>query len=282
MLGPDGFEQPIEVVRIAPALTRKAPRRRVADCSDSSAGRFSAFPEVGFYRQQEEMLDYGSNPGLLRQISSLTGGHFEPAPLTYFAQAAAICPLPGAFGRRCLVWLRSYACGAGCSQMARNFSAQRQVNHRFEMESLRKQVHHGHPADGVPFHQDLQISRQGCRIATDYRETRCADPQQFSAASRPIPARGGSTTMRSGAELTFFRYSPASALTTDTDSPKPATFHSKSRQAAAPRSTASTCRNRSVSGTVNNPTPAYKSKAVCPFAFTTVSSTSCSTRKRFT
>ena len=35
-----------------------------------------AFPEVGFYRQEDEMLEYGNNEQLLRQIATSTGGRF--------------------------------------------------------------------------------------------------------------------------------------------------------------------------------------------------------------
>jgi Ca-activated chloride channel family protein len=43
-----------------------------------------AFPEVGFYRQEEEMVQYGNNTGLLQQIAAATGGHFNPAPGNVF------------------------------------------------------------------------------------------------------------------------------------------------------------------------------------------------------
>ena len=36
------------------------------------------FPEVGLYRQESEMTDYGSNQALLRSISEATGGRFNP------------------------------------------------------------------------------------------------------------------------------------------------------------------------------------------------------------
>ena len=38
-----------------------------------------AFPEVGFYRQEDEMAEYGSNTELLRQIAAATGGRYNPA-----------------------------------------------------------------------------------------------------------------------------------------------------------------------------------------------------------
>jgi hypothetical protein len=36
------------------------------------------FPEVGLYRQESEMTDYGSNQALLKSISEATGGRFNP------------------------------------------------------------------------------------------------------------------------------------------------------------------------------------------------------------
>jgi hypothetical protein len=51
-----------------------------------------AFPEIGFYRQQQEMLDYGSDPSLLRQISNLTGGRFNPAPEDVFRSNGRYIP----------------------------------------------------------------------------------------------------------------------------------------------------------------------------------------------
>ena len=43
-----------------------------------------AFPEVGFYRQEEEMMEYGNNEQLLRQIAAATGGRFNPSPRAVF------------------------------------------------------------------------------------------------------------------------------------------------------------------------------------------------------
>src|SRR5205814_9290570 len=39
-----------------------------------------AFPEVGFYRQEDEMQEYGNNQQLLRQIAASTGGRYNPRP----------------------------------------------------------------------------------------------------------------------------------------------------------------------------------------------------------
>jgi hypothetical protein len=37
------------------------------------------FPEVGLYRQESELSDYGSNRALLKSIAQSTGGRFNPA-----------------------------------------------------------------------------------------------------------------------------------------------------------------------------------------------------------
>jgi hypothetical protein len=43
-----------------------------------------AFPEVGLYRPEVELTEYGSNPELLKQVSEFTGGRFEPQPKAVF------------------------------------------------------------------------------------------------------------------------------------------------------------------------------------------------------
>jgi hypothetical protein len=52
---------------------------RVRPVADSRA-----FPEVGFYRQEDEMTEYGNNVTLLRQIAAATGGHYNPSPRQVF------------------------------------------------------------------------------------------------------------------------------------------------------------------------------------------------------
>jgi hypothetical protein len=42
------------------------------------------FPETGFYRQNQESNDYGTNEPLLKQIAALTGGHFNPSAKDVF------------------------------------------------------------------------------------------------------------------------------------------------------------------------------------------------------
>jgi hypothetical protein len=39
---------------------------------------------VGFYRQEEEMTEYGNNVDLLRQVAASTGGRFNPTARQLF------------------------------------------------------------------------------------------------------------------------------------------------------------------------------------------------------
>ncbi|MBK9166470.1 MAG: VWA domain-containing protein [Bryobacterales bacterium] len=51
-----------------------------------------AFPEIGLYRQEPEMSDYGTNEFLLRQIAASTGGRFEPRPRDLFEAGGRSVP----------------------------------------------------------------------------------------------------------------------------------------------------------------------------------------------
>jgi Ca-activated chloride channel homolog len=89
--GPAGFQKVVPVTKLSAGLYQgKLPigsRRgffRVRALQDSLA-----FPEVGMYRQEEELHDYGSNPALLQHIAEYTGGRFEPAPAQIFQDGRA-------------------------------------------------------------------------------------------------------------------------------------------------------------------------------------------------
>ncbi|HUJ19937.1 MAG TPA: VWA domain-containing protein [Bryobacteraceae bacterium] len=78
--GPSGFRCPVTMSKIAAGTYRaRIPIRRnqglfrVRPLVDSRA-----FPEVGFYRQEDEMSDHGCNETLLREIAQSTGGRFNP------------------------------------------------------------------------------------------------------------------------------------------------------------------------------------------------------------
>lgn len=86
VLGPNGFEKPIDVQKTAPRVYhgrlhvgRLRGLFRIRPMSDSTA-----FPEIGLYRRQEELQDYGSNEALLQQISYWTGGRFNPSVQSIF------------------------------------------------------------------------------------------------------------------------------------------------------------------------------------------------------
>jgi Ca-activated chloride channel homolog len=96
VLGPGSFEKPIDVRRTSPGVYHG--RLHLGDLRGlfriRPLAETRAFPEIGFYRQQQEMLDYGSDPGLLRQISNLTGGRFNPAPEDIFRSNGRYIPSP--------------------------------------------------------------------------------------------------------------------------------------------------------------------------------------------
>lgn len=93
-LGPGGFEKPLPVSRVAAGAylgrLHIGERRGLFRVRPLAASR--AFPETGLYRQQDEMLDYGSNRGLLKQISSSTGGEFNPSTTNVFHSGGRYIP----------------------------------------------------------------------------------------------------------------------------------------------------------------------------------------------
>lgn len=80
VIGSDGFKKPIDVKKVAEGLYRgrleigaRQGLFRVRPLVETRA-----FPEVGLYRPEVEMTEYGSNIALLKQVSEFTGGRFEP------------------------------------------------------------------------------------------------------------------------------------------------------------------------------------------------------------
>jgi hypothetical protein len=86
VFGPNGFHAPLKVSKAAAghyhgrlAIGQNEGLFRIRPVADSRA-----FPEVGFYRQEDEMLEYGNNEALLRQIAESTGGRYNPSPRRAF------------------------------------------------------------------------------------------------------------------------------------------------------------------------------------------------------
>ena len=80
-IGTDGFQKPVEVKKTAAGTYRgrlqigsRQGLFRIRPVEDSRA-----FPEVGLYRPEAELTEYGSNPLLLKQVAEFTGGRFEPS-----------------------------------------------------------------------------------------------------------------------------------------------------------------------------------------------------------
>ncbi len=86
VIGPNGFQRPLAVAKVAAGHYRGRVKTgaaqglfRIRPLAESRA-----FPEVGFYRQEDEMQEYGNNDALLRQIAAATGGRFNPPPRDVF------------------------------------------------------------------------------------------------------------------------------------------------------------------------------------------------------
>jgi Ca-activated chloride channel family protein len=86
VFGPGGFQQPVEVKKVAAGTFRgrvqigqRQGLFRVRPVEESRA-----FPEAGLYRPETELADYGSNELLLKQVAAFTGGRFEPQPADVF------------------------------------------------------------------------------------------------------------------------------------------------------------------------------------------------------
>jgi Ca-activated chloride channel homolog len=78
VLGPDGFHAPLKMGKVAAGhyrgrlgIGQNQGLFRVRPLVESRA-----FPEVGFYRQEDEMQEFGNNEQLLRQIATSTGGRY--------------------------------------------------------------------------------------------------------------------------------------------------------------------------------------------------------------
>ncbi len=86
VFGPDGFRKPIEVKKIAAGTFRG--RLNIGNREGLFRARpveeSRAFPEIGMYRPEAELDDYGSDATLLKQVAQFTGGRFEPNPSAVF------------------------------------------------------------------------------------------------------------------------------------------------------------------------------------------------------
>jgi len=92
--GPNGFQSPLKVAKIAAghfrarlAIGERQGLFRVRPLAESRA-----FPEVGFYRQEDEMLEYGANDQLLHQVAEATGGRYNPALNAIFDSTGRAIP----------------------------------------------------------------------------------------------------------------------------------------------------------------------------------------------
>jgi uncharacterized membrane protein len=94
VFGPEGFRRPVTIAKVAEGAYRgrlpigdRQGLFRVRPLEDSRA-----FPEVGLYRQEQELNSYGADERVLRQISEFTGGRFEPDVSQIFDPAGRAIP----------------------------------------------------------------------------------------------------------------------------------------------------------------------------------------------
>jgi len=92
--GPNGFQSPLKVAKMAGghyrarlAIGERQGLFRVRPLAESRA-----FPEVGFYRQEDEMLEYGANDQLLHQVAESTGGRYNPPLSAIFDSSGRAIP----------------------------------------------------------------------------------------------------------------------------------------------------------------------------------------------
>ena len=86
VLGPNGFRHPVPITKLGDKSYRGSIHIgdlqglfRIRPLDESRA-----FPEVGYYQPEQELLDYGSNQFLLRSVAQYTGGRFNPEPKQVF------------------------------------------------------------------------------------------------------------------------------------------------------------------------------------------------------
>ena len=80
VLGPGEFRRAVEVTRVSPGVYRGHVRIGVQEglFRIRPLNESRLFPEVGLYRQESELADFGSNETLLKSIAQSTGGRFNP------------------------------------------------------------------------------------------------------------------------------------------------------------------------------------------------------------
>jgi Ca-activated chloride channel family protein len=81
-IGPGDFRKPVQLARVS-TLDYRA-KVRIGDVQGLFRVRplneSRIFPEVGLYRPEEELTEYGSNAALLKSVALATGGRFNPNP----------------------------------------------------------------------------------------------------------------------------------------------------------------------------------------------------------
>jgi Mg-chelatase subunit ChlD len=92
--GPGGFHQPMPLKKVAAGTFRGrlsiGPREGLFRVLPAAESR--AFPEIGLYRPEAELNEFGSDARLLKQVAEFTGGRFEPKPAEVFTGTGKTVP----------------------------------------------------------------------------------------------------------------------------------------------------------------------------------------------
>ena len=94
VFGPAGFQQPVDVKKSGEGFWRGRVHigERQGLFRVRPVAETAVFPEIGLYRPEAEVITYGSNESLLKQIASYTGGRFDPDPKAVFRSTGQSIP----------------------------------------------------------------------------------------------------------------------------------------------------------------------------------------------
>ncbi len=153
VLGPNGFRHPVPITKLGTKSYRGTIHIgdlqglfRIRPLDESRA-----FPEVGFYQPEQELLDYGSNEFLLRSVAQFTGGRFNPQPDQVFdsggrSQSSTLRLWPFLLGSQSRSTWWNCLCG--------------KFDHGFQVECLREKVNQRDLPNAIALRdQALQIAR---------------------------------------------------------------------------------------------------------------------------
>ncbi len=93
-IGPENFRKPVSIRKTAEGVYRGEVAVgnlqglfRIRPLEESRA-----FPETGYYREEDELTDFGADEMLLRHVAEFTGGRYQPKPHEVFDAGGRTIP----------------------------------------------------------------------------------------------------------------------------------------------------------------------------------------------